>query len=435
MDLSTVENYLFESDSDNDNSDCASNLCSDLDAYLVEEMRISRQHSADAASLLSEINSVQSLSRKRVLCASLLGLVMQRRKRREYAARLVMYSNASLLQSYIKLRGGDAEIEVLDIPDVKFDLDSYGPKEALAYFRFTCFELRRVCQALRIPSVIVSSEKDKCSGLEVLAMMCMSYAYPGRLLELVKRFGTSTSRISRLISTLRTYLFETFYPGMCRPNLIPPSKMQEFEKAIFDQCGVNGIFGFIDATVRPSCKPELFQNAVYNGKDKTHALKYQVLCTPDGIMRHVSGPYCGSRHDQHMVHKSDVLGWVTKHPHSPEGRQYVIYADAGYAIAPGLLRPFADERINITHKAANEVMSSVRICVEWEFGDIVNYWAAVNFKPRQVIFNGSKPGQQYIVAALLSNCRNCLSPCRTSLYFDCPPPVLEDYVESLTNLL
>jgi hypothetical protein len=61
----------------------------------------------------------------------------------------------------------------------------------------------------------------------------------------------------------------------------------------------------------------------------------------------------------------------------------------------------------------------------------VNYWAAVNFKPRQVIFNGSKPGQQYIVAALLSNCRNCLSPCRTSQYFNCAPPVLEDYLESL----
>jgi hypothetical protein len=182
--------------------------------------------------------------------------------------------------------------------------------------------------------------------------------------------------------------------------------MQQFEKAIFDNCGVHGIFGFIDATVRPTCKPELFQNAVYNGKDKTHALKYQVLCTPDGIMRHVSGPYCGSRHDQHMVHKSDVLGWVTAHPRSPEGREYVVYADAGYAIAPGLMRPFADERINIAHKAANEVMSSVRICVEWEFGDIVNYWAAVNFKPRQVIFNGSRPGQQYIVAALLSNCRH-----------------------------
>jgi nuclease HARBI1 len=421
--------------SDSDNSDSASLLCCDLDAFLVADMQSSRQEHEDACSLLSDINSAHSLSRKRLLCASLLGLVVQKRKRREYAAKLVMYSNASLLQSYIKLRGGDAEMEVFDIPDVKFDLDSVCPKEAFAYFRFSCSELRRVCKALRIPSVVVSSEQDKCSGLEVFAMMCMNYAYPGRQLELVKRFGTSTPRISRLIKALRSYLFETFYPGMCRPKLIPPSKMQEFEKAIYDQCGVNGIFGFIDATVRPTCKPELFQNVVYNGKDKTHALKYQVLCTPDGIMRHVSGPYCGSRHDQHMVHKSDVLGWVTKHPRSPEGLQYVIYADAGYAIAPGLMRPFADERINITHKAANEIMSSVRICVEWEFGDIVNYWAAVNFKPRQVISNGSRPGQQYIIAALLSNCRNCLSPCRTSQYFDCPPPVLEDYVESLTNLL
>jgi hypothetical protein len=180
-----------------------------------------------------------------------------------------------------------------------------------------------------------------------------------------------------------------------------------------------------------SVTPELFQAVVYNGKDKTHALKYQVLVTPDGIMRHVYGPVCGARHDQHMVHASKVLEWVTSHGHCATGEAFVCYADAGYAVAPGLMRPFADEKINIIHKSFNEVMSSVRICVEWEFGDIVTQWAHVNYKRMQMIANGSRPGQQYIVAALLTNCKNCLRPSQTSTYFNCAPPALEDYVASL----
>ena len=148
-------------------------------------------------------------------------------------------------------------------------------------------------------------------------------------------------------------------------------------------------------------------------------------------MRHVYGPVCGSRHDQHLVHVSKVLSWVTSHGSCATGEPYVCYADAGYAVAPGLMRPFADEAINIQHKAFNEVMSGVRICVEWEFGDIVTQWAHVNYKRSQMIANGSRPGQQYLVAALLTNCRNCLRPGQTSKYFQCAPPALEAYIASL----
>ena len=218
---------------------------------------------------------------------------------------------------------------------------------------------------------------------------------------------------------------------MSNPKQLPAHKMEEFSSVVKERVGMAGIFSFIDGTVRPTCKPEIFQAVVYNGKDKTHALKYQVVCTPDGMMRHVYGPVCGSRHDQHMVHASKVLEWITLHGRCATGEPFVCYADAGYAVAPGLMRPFADDAINIEHNAFNQVMSSVRICVEWEFGDIVTQWAHVNYKRNQLIANGSRPGQQYIVAALLTNCRNCLRPGQTSRYFGCPPPPLEDYIASL----
>jgi hypothetical protein len=230
---------------------------------------------------------------------------------------------------------------------------------------------------------------------------------------------------------LRSFLYEKFSPGLAHPPRIPLHKLQEFESAVYRICEVPHIFSFIDGTVRPTAKPEINQSVMYNGKDRVHALKYQCLCTPDGIMRHVTGPYCGSRHDQHMVHKSAVLDWVISHDRSPDGHMYLTYADAGYAVAPGLMRPYPDAAVNIAHKAFNDVMTSVRVCVEWEFGDVVVNWGAVNYVPGQKILSGSRPGQQYIVAALLSNCQNCLRGSQTSTYFQCKPPKLEEYLKSL----
>jgi hypothetical protein len=398
-----------------------------MERDLVEDSRVDEQ----LGELAKSFDKEQSESMKRFICVSMLNVMIRRKRRREGCLKCVMLMGAQLRQSYVKMRGGIEKMTVYDIPDVQFDLAKLGDKEVYGYFRFSEDELCRLCSALQIPKVVVTSEGDKCEGLHVLCMMCMYYAYPTRRFEMIGKFGTSLSRMSRLISHLRNWLYEKYYPGMSNPKQLAAEKIQEFSRIVEERTGMRGIFSFIDGTVRPTCKPEIFQAVVYNGKDKTHALKYQVLVTPDGIMRHVYGPVCGSRHDQHLVHVSKVLSWVTSHGSCATGEPYVCYADAGYAVAPGLMRPFADEAINIQHKAFNEVMSGVRICVEWEFGDIVTQWAHVNYKRSQMIANGSRPGQQYLVAALLTNCRNCLRPGQTSKYFQCAPPALEAYIASL----
>jgi hypothetical protein len=421
----------YSSDDSANETECASVLQEISDT--IESDRI--QNDADEASLsqmLSCLSSEKCAIRKRAMCASLVLVCHAKRQRRLAAVRHMLSLNLAILESYVKFRGGIHAMMQYTI-EGHFNLETYGEKETFTSFRFTVPELRRLSSALCIPDVIRTSEGDKCDGIDALCMLCCYYAFPLRRYEMIKKFGTSLSRLSRLIGTLRDMLFNKFYKGMSNPKQLSAERLQTFARAIEDKCGVPHIFGFIDATVRPTAKPEVLQSLVYNGKDRVHALKYQMLCTPDGIMRHVSGPYCGSRHDQHLVHKSEVLSWVLRHPKTDDGHTYCIYADAGYAIAPGLMRPFADAEINIPHKAFNDVMTSVRVCVEWEFGDIVKHWAMLNYREGQKILSGSKPGQQYIVAALLSNCQNCLRPGNTSSYFGITPPTLEEYLNSISD--
>ena len=91
-------------------------------------------------------------------------------------------------------------------------------------------------------------------------------------------FGCSLSRISRLIAQLRWFLFDKFHRGMQQPPPLSAEKLAEFGAAVERVSGVPIIFGFLDGTVRPICKPGLLQHPMYNGKDRTHAIKFQLKC-------------------------------------------------------------------------------------------------------------------------------------------------------------
>ena len=54
-------------------------------------------------------------------------------------------------------------------------------------------------------------------------------------------------------------------------------------------------FGFVDRTVRPICRPRKKQKIVYNGHKKVHALKFQSVVVPNGMIANLYGPvgeYC-----------------------------------------------------------------------------------------------------------------------------------------------
>jgi len=47
---------------------------------------------------------------------------------------------------------------------------------------------------------------------------------------------------------------------------------------------LNNGWGFIDGTVHPICRPNEHQRIVYNGHKRVHALKFQSIVTPNGLI-------------------------------------------------------------------------------------------------------------------------------------------------------
>ena len=102
--------------------------------------------------------------------------------------------------------------------------------------------------------------------------------------------------------------------------------------AIKNKCeALDNCTGLIDgifiAIARPS-RGEV-QNVAYNGYKRKHALKYQAITSPDGLVLHAAGPIEGRRRDWTLYCRSGVDESISGVMNVGE-KQYCIYGDSGY---------------------------------------------------------------------------------------------------------
>ena len=81
-----------------------------------------------------------------------------------------------------------------------------------------------------------------------------------------------------------------------RPWLAPQC-LQEFADVVY-QSGApfQNCWWFIDGTVRPVCRPGHGQRHLYNSHKIIHAIKFQSVATPNGLVANLFGPLEGTRH-------------------------------------------------------------------------------------------------------------------------------------------
>ena len=100
-----------------------------------------------------------------------------------------------------------------------------------------------------------------------------------------------------------------------------------------------------------------------------------------------------------------------------------IYGDPAYPLRVHLQGPFRNPRLTALMEAFNTPVSSVRISVEWLFGDVINYFKFLDFKDNLKI-GMSSIGKMCIVCALLHNALTCLYGNKTSSFFELEDPSL-----------
>lgn len=160
-------------------------------------------------------------------------------------------------------------------------------------------------------------------------------------------------------------------------------------------------------------------------------MKYQSTVLPNGLIANLYGPVTGRRHDSYMLNESQLMEKIQQKWSAPQFLQhYCIFGDSGYPLKPRLITPYLGNSLSQQQKLFNTSMSKMRICVEWEFGEIFEQFAFLDFKKNQKIY--LQPLSKYMkVAAILKNCQTCLNGSQTSAYFNLSPPNLESYLNNL----
>jgi len=296
--------------------------------------------------------------------------------------------------------------------------------------RFNKTQINQLVEVLRIPPVVITANRLRATGTDSLCMLLRRMAYPNRHIDTVHLFGRPTDEISRFCQHIMHMLYDRFHHLLDQfdHERLTPTQLEIFAAAITARDSpLTRTWGFIDGTVRPIARPHKYQRQVYNGHKRVHALKFQSVVTPDGLISHLTGPFIGRRHDARILRESGLHEQLVQYAQDPSGVPMNLYGDPAYPLTRYILSPYKGANISVEEADFNKRMSSVRECVEWAFGKVLQYFAFMDYKKNQKVF--LQPiGRMYVVAALLANCHTCVYGSQTSIYFNCAPPTLETYL-------
>ena len=256
--------------------------------------------------------------------------------------------------------------------------------ECLVDFRFAKKDIQGLVNTLRIPQSIRCYNGRKVDAVEALCICLKRLAYPCRYCDLVPRVGRPVPQLCTIANTVIDMIYARFgylLRDLNQPYL-SPANLEKYADAVHSKgAALQNCWGFIDGTVRPICRPSRNQRLVYNGHKRVHAIKFQSVVTPNGLIAHLFGPVEGRRHDSGLLAMSGLLDQLEQHSFSQDRHPLCIYGDPAYPQRVHLKCPIirrgalTDEEL-----AFNSSMSKVRVAVEWVFGDVINYFKFVDFK-------------------------------------------------------
>jgi hypothetical protein len=325
--------------------------------------------------------------------------------------------------------------------------------DAIAHFRFRKPHLQELADMLwpRLrqflpgagsPYLVVFENGNYSAPYETMLLMVLfRFSRPRRIYkDMEAYFGYRHSKISAAIKAMVHALHPLSFQYYLDDPSIFQHRMPYYAERIHAKCGVvQSVWGFIDGTLRKTCRPSYFQKLLYSGHKRAHGIKFQSVVAPDGFFACMFGPITGNRHDSYMLAKSGLipkLREIMPLPAAPRIEDvnelqnygvYSLYGDPAYPQSLVLLGGFRNPRPGSREAQWNTEMSKVREVVEWAFANLIKNWAFLDFRASMMVFK-SPVAKYYIIAAFLMNCRSCFYGNQTMQYFDCEPLTLGQYL-------
>ncbi|XP_073238052.1 uncharacterized protein [Porites lutea] len=171
--------------------------------------------------------------------------------------------------------------------------------ECLAEFRFRTHDLQILSEVLQIPDSFRCYQRSVVDGMEGLCILLRRLSYPCRYSDMISRFGLPVPVLSMVSNDVLDFIYNTHRHRITQwnHNVLNPAALQIYSNVISGKgAALHNCFGFVDGTVRPVCRPGEHQRVIYNGHKRVHALKFQCVALPNGLIGNLFGPvgkFCG----------------------------------------------------------------------------------------------------------------------------------------------
>lgn len=193
----------------------------------------------------------------------------------------------------------------------RFNLEDMDEAECLREFRVRKLDITRLADALGLPLSLRSPQRTKTDRIEGLCILLKRLAYPCRYSDLIHRFGRAVPELSMIYGTVENWIYQHHHTRVTEWNadLLNHDALQQYADAIAQKgAALTNCFGFVDGTVRPICRPGQNQKIVYNGHKRIHALKFQSLTVPNGIIAHLFGPVGTCKNYSRTLNNNLIVG-------------------------------------------------------------------------------------------------------------------------------
>ena len=185
----------------------------------------------------------------------------------------------------------------LDLPYYEYEEfnveENISEAECKAEFRFERGDIERLADVLQLPPTFECPQGSVCDRIEGLCILLRRLAYPCRYSDMVSRFARPVPVLCMISNVVLNYIYDLHHRRITAWNqaILNPPALQQYADAVSDKgAALRNCFGFVDGTVRPICRPGENQRMVYNGHKRVHALKFQAVALPNGLIGQLFGP-------------------------------------------------------------------------------------------------------------------------------------------------
>jgi hypothetical protein len=169
----------------------------------------------------------------------------------------------------------------------EFNLEDMDEFECMAEFRCQKSDIETLGELLRLPQRFICPQGSVC--IVGLCICLKRLAYPCPNSDLIHRFGKPPPVLSMIHNEVVQFTYREHGHRVTRWNhsILSPANLQNYADAVHGKGGaLENCFGFI----RPICHPKKLQRTMHNGHKRLHAMKFQSVSLPNGLIAHLYGP-------------------------------------------------------------------------------------------------------------------------------------------------